>query len=111
MPVKGIFKSECLSSVGDSWQTLYTCPNGESSILIELDLCNIAGTGVQASVRIQRGVNNFHVIYEAPVPAGSTLQAVFGQKIVLESDDVLQVQSNTANSLDVVCSIIEDVNS
>jgi hypothetical protein len=111
MPVNGIFKSEALSEVGDSWETLYTCPNGVTSILVELDLCNISGTGIQASVRIQRGVNNFHVVFEAPVPAGSTLQAVFGQKIVLESDDVLQVKSNSAGLIDAISSIIEDINS
>lgn len=111
MPVKGTFVNACLKDLGDAWETLYTCPAGETAIIIGLDMCNLLGSGVQASVRIQKGANEFHVVFNAPVPPGSTLQAITGQKIVLEPDDVLQVKSNTADSLDVISSIIEDVNS
>lgn len=111
MPVKGLFKNSCLSQVGDTWETLYTCPTGETSILIELDVCNLLGSGVQASVKVVKGSDEFHVVFGAPVPPGSTLQAVSGQKIVLEGDDILMVKSNTPDSVDVIASIIEDINS
>jgi hypothetical protein len=111
MPVKGTFANACLSEVGTSWETLYTCPVGEDAILIELDICNLLGSGVQCDVRIVKGVNNFHLIKDAPVPPGSTLQAVFGQKVVLQSTDLVQVKSSVVSSVDVIASIIEDVNS
>lgn len=113
MPVKGLFKNAGLSSVGTSWETLYEAPVGMDSILIELDLCNILGTGIQASIRLVKdgGSPTYTLLHEAPIPAGSTLQGVSGQKIVLEEGDSIEIKSNTVDSIDVISSLIEDVNS
>ena len=44
----------------------------------------------------------------APVPVGSALKAVSGQKIVLNGDDKIQVYASAA-TVDVIASILEDV--
>ena len=43
----------------------------------------------------------------APVPVGSSVEVMAGNKVVLQASDVLQFQSDTATSLDVVVSILE----
>jgi hypothetical protein len=45
----------------------------------------------------------------ATVPTGSSLKAINGQKIVLEAQDAVKVTSSASTSLDVVCSVLEDV--
>jgi len=47
-------------------------------------------------------------VKNAPVPVGSALKAVSGQKIVLNGDDKIQVYASAA-TVDVVASILEDV--
>jgi ribosomal protein L6P/L9E len=47
-------------------------------------------------------------VKNAPVPSGSALKVVAGQKIVLNGDDKVQVYA-TAATVDVVASILEDV--
>ena len=44
----------------------------------------------------------------APVPAGSALKVVSGQKVVLNGNDKIQVYASAA-TVDVVASILQDV--
>ena len=52
---------------------------------------------------------SYHIIKDAPVPAGSTLKVVSGQKVVLNSDDSVLAYAS-AGTCDVIASILEDVN-
>ena len=46
----------------------------------------------------------------APIPSGSAIQIMDGgAKFVLQSGDALKVQSNTASSLDVWCSVVDAI--
>ena len=49
------------------------------------------------------------MVKDAPIPAGGALQVIAGQKVVLETGDSIRVTAAAAS--DVVCSILEDVNS
>ena len=91
-------------------QTIYAAPNGETSILLELDIANTTAAAVTASVELLDNGNTTdeYIVKDAPVPAGGTLQVVSGQKIILESQDSVRVTASGA--CDVVCSILEDVN-
>jgi hypothetical protein len=44
---------------------------------------------------------------DIPLPQGSAVEVMAGNKIVLETGDIIKVQSNTANSLDTTLSIME----
>jgi hypothetical protein len=43
----------------------------------------------------------------APVPVGSAVEVMAGNKVVLEAADILQFESDTASSLDVTVSLLE----
>ncbi len=91
---------------------VYTANNGSAvnSILIELDIANTGTSAVTVTVLVRDndGPTTYHLVKNAPVPVGSALKAVSGQKIVLRGDDKIQVYASAA-TVDVIASILEDV--
>jgi ribosomal protein L6P/L9E len=65
---------------------------------------------VQVTVLIydSSSTNTYHIVKDAPIPVGSALKVVSGQKIVLNGDDKVQVYASAA-TVDVVASILQDV--
>lgn len=104
------FKNAVLNDVGTTPVTLYTS-TGVKSILIELDVANISNTGITIDVTLRDSSagTTVNLIKGAPIPVGSTLQVVSGQKVVLEAGDFIQVSSSVAASADVIASILQDV--
>jgi hypothetical protein len=51
--------------------------------------------------------DNVYFIKDIPIPAGSSVEIMAGNKINLEYEDVIKITSNTASSLDVALSIME----
>ena len=65
---------------------------------------------VLADVYINDATNNIYIVKEAPIPAGSSLELIDGaSKIIMQSGDQLFVQSDTASSLDVWISAVDDI--
>ncbi len=91
---------------------VYTANNGSAcnSILIELDVANTGTSAVQVSILVRDSSANasFHIVKNAPLPVGSSLKVVSGQKVVLNGNDKVQIYA-TATTVDVVASILEDV--
>lgn len=91
--------------------TVYTAPASKDSIILELDVANVTSSAVTASVEIYdiSDTTFAHIVKDAPIPSGSSLQVISGQKIILETGDYVCVTASGA--CDVFCSILEDVNS
>ena len=91
---------------------VYTSNNGSAvnSILIELDIANTGTSDVQVTVLVRdsSASASYHIIKNAPIPVGSALKVVSGQKVVLNGDDKVQVYASAA-TVDVVASILQDV--
>ena len=108
---KNAFATSVSTSSG-SPTTVYTANNGSAvnSILIELDVSNTGTSAIQATVMVydSSATVEYHIVKDAPVPAGGALKVVSGQKIVLEGDDEIRVYAS-ASTVDVVSSILEDV--
>jgi hypothetical protein len=106
------------SPAGDTalngFTTIYRAPTSPSlyaSYLIECDIACTGNTGVQASVRIKTSLATAYLVKEAPVPLGSTLQVIDGQKVVLGPGDSIEVKCLSAGqTVDVVVSLVENVN-
>ena len=94
-----------------SQTTVYTAPASKDSIVLELDIANVTSSAVTASAKLYDATDTAfaHIVKDAPVPAGGTLQIISGQKIILEAGDYICVSASGA--CDVICSILEDVNS
>jgi len=104
------FKNAQETSV-TSQTTVYTAPANKDSIILELDVANTTSSAVTASVKLYDLSDTAfaHIVKDAPIPSGSSLQVISGQKVILETGDYICVVASGA--CDVVCSILEDVNS
>ena len=91
--------------------TVYTAPASKDSIILELDIANTTASAVTASAEVldSSASTDAYIVKDAPIPAGSSLQVISGQKVILETGDSIRVTASGA--CDVVCSILEDVNS
>jgi len=101
--------------------TIYAVPAGASSaalesIVIGITMANKTSSGVTASIFIDNedGSNDVFIVKDASIPAGSSLEVMSGNKLVLQSDssgnaDVLEGIASATSSLDITVSILEDV--
>ena len=122
------FKAYTKSSVGTSATTAYEVGLGGAStktaIVIGISLSNIASTPINVSVQIDRPANlgsnaspvdDVYLAKNIPIPSGSTLEIMAGQKLILEyhitnnvnAGDKIVVTSDTASSLDVIVNALE----
>jgi hypothetical protein len=90
--------------------TVYTSPNGQDSIMLELDIANTTAASVDVDVRIydNSATTNCYLVKATPILAGSSMKVISGQKVVLEGNDYITVTATGA--VDAICSILEDVN-
>jgi len=108
------------TSTGASADAVYTVPAGAGStalesIVIGITLANKSSSGVTASVFLDNedGSNDVFIVKDATVPAGSSLEVMSGNKIVVQNDgsnaDVLRVSCSAGSSLDALITVLEDV--
>jgi hypothetical protein len=114
----GYFKNAIKSGVGNTLTDIYAAPAGgglldQTSYIIEIDIACTGATGVQASLKIvdsSEAVSAF-LAKNVPVPVGSTIQIIDGQKLVLEPGDKIQAICDTPGEvIDVIVSLVENVN-
>ena len=108
------------TSTGASADAVYTVPAGAGStalesIIIGITLANKTAAGITASVFLDNydGTNDVYIVKDATIPAGSSLEVMAGNKIVVQgdasNDDVIRVSCGTSNALDATISVLEDV--
>ena len=119
------FKAYTKSSVGTTATTAYEVELGSAStktaIVIGIALSNIASTPINVDVQIDRPAtgttaapsDDVYLAKNIPIPSGSTLEIMAGQKLILEynatatAGDKIVVTSDTASSLDVIVNALE----
>ena len=93
--------------------TLYTVPGSTTAIVLGLMLCNVHTSQVTVDVHIGSDTSdtetnsNVHAIKDAPIPVGSTLEVMSGNKVVLQATDVLKIDCDVAAKIDATLSIME----
>ena len=93
--------------------TLYTVPSSTTTIFLGLMLCNVDTSQRLVDVHIESNTSdnesnaNVHAIKDAPIPAGSTLEVMAGNKVVLQATDVLKIDCDVAAKIDATLSIME----
>jgi hypothetical protein len=88
--------------------TVYTAPAATTTIVLGLTLSNISNGTIYATVLIENADgDNVNFLKNVPIPTGSAIEVMSGNKIVLETGDLIKVQSDTANSIDTSMSIME----
>ena len=78
-------------------------------------MANKTTSGITASIFIDNedGSNDVFIVKDATIPAGTSLEVMSGNKLVLQNDGSnaanLEGICSAANSLDVTVSVLEDV--
>jgi len=102
------FKLKTKANVGVTTVGIYTAPAATTTVVIGITLANTSGSGVNVGVGITRpSADDVKVLKNVPIPQGSSLEFMGGNKVVLETADTLTVNSDTNNSIDATLTIME----
>ena len=106
------FNSSGDIAIGTTARTVMTSNSDDT--IIGIRLTNITNATIKANVYVTStasgGSANSFLVYQTPIAAGGQYEAIDGgSKIVLQSGDVLQIQSDTAASLHGWVSLIDSI--
>tara|TARA_B100000035_G_scaffold190675_1_gene162814 strand:- start:225 stop:554 length:330 start_codon:yes stop_codon:yes gene_type:complete len=102
------FKLKTKASVGVTTENIYVTPSNATTTIIGITLCNTSGSGINVGVGITRASSDdVSILRNVPIPQGSTLEFMQGNKLTIEGTDTLTVSSDTNSSLDVALTILE----
>ena len=97
-------------------QDLYTTPSSTTTVILGLVIANVHTSQVTADVKLVsdtsgggRSATNTttFLLKDAPIPVGSSLEILSGNKVVLETTDKLQIDCSVADKVSITLSIME----
>ena len=94
------------NTTANSDMTVYTVKSRTTTVVIGLTLSNTSSSQITVDIKLNAG-QVVHLAKDIPIPAASSFEYMGGNKIVMETGHSLILQSDTANSLDTVASIME----
>ena len=104
------FRNSLVRTIGTSDTTILTAGNYDA--VIGIRCCNILTSTITVDIKIAKGGNDYFIAKGVVIPPNSAIELIQGgAKIVLANGDVLEAVSDTASSLDVVCSYIDTISS
>ena len=102
------FKLKTKANVGVTTSNVYAVPTSTTTVVIGVTLANSSGQGINVGIGITRAsTDDISVLKNVPIPQGSSLEFMQGNKVVLEATDTLTAESDVNNSLDVALTIME----
>ena len=102
------FERSIANGVGTGATTLRTADSDDA--IVGIMVANVTSSQITVEVYITVSSVDYHLVKDAPIPAGSSLQVLDGgAKIVMQSGDALKIKSNTASSADVWVSVVDAI--
>ena len=103
------FKLKSKNNIGVSTVGIYTVPGATTTVIIGVTAANVSGQSINVGIGISRGSNgdDINILKNVPIPQGSALEIMQGNKIVVEAVDTVTAKSDVNNSLDVALTIME----
>jgi len=102
------FKLKTKASVGVTTEDVYVVPAATTTTVIGITLSNKTGSSINVGIGVTRSTSDdVNILKTVPIPQGSSLEVMAGNKLVLEATDTLTAISDVASSLDVSVSILE----
>jgi len=104
------FKNAALSNANHAaYSTLYTAPSSTTTVVLGVALSNKTASSVTVRVQFSdsSAATTHQLLESVTIPANTTLEALAGQKYVLETGDALKVQAGTGSAIDVVAGLME----
>jgi hypothetical protein len=100
-------------------ETLYTCPSSTTAIILGLIITNVHTTLVTVDVILSSdtttstntgaAANNtdMFLLNDTPIPEGSTLEILSGNKLCLQTTDILKIDCSVADKVSLALTIME----
>jgi len=104
------FKNNKSRLVGTSEVSVYSVADtsGNKTIVIGCSLSNRLSNSITAYVMVyDDGNDEYYLVKDAPIPAGGSLEAMSGNKLVLNQNEEIRVVASDSNSVDVLLSLME----
>jgi len=107
------FKLKTKAGIDASLVTVYTVPGSTKTVIIGLTIANVKGSSVTADAQIVtasssgENADNVYIAKSIPLPSGSSIEIMAGNKIVLEAGDIVKVKSSVSNGVDAILSVME----
>ena len=102
------FKLKTKANVGLTTSNVYVVPSSTTTVVIGVTLANTSGSGINVAIGITRAsTDDISVLKNVPIPQGSSLEFMQGNKVVLEATASLTAYSDVNNTLDVALTIME----
>ena len=109
------FKLKTKAGIDASLVKVYTVPSSPSTttVVIGLTIANIKGASVTADAKIVSDTSDtetnadVYIAKDIPLPAGSSVEVMAGNKIVLQPTDEIWVKGSVADAVDATLSIME----
>lgn len=107
------FKTDSKSSlvtatITDPSATVVTVGAAATVIVLSVLVSNKTGSSANVDIYLDRNTgDDIYLIRNAPVPAGSSLELISGNKLILQASDKIQARSDTGTTLDIVVSYLE----
>tara|TARA_R100000278_G_scaffold92655_1_gene70667 strand:- start:745 stop:1086 length:342 start_codon:yes stop_codon:yes gene_type:complete len=102
-------KSSLVTDAVSSANTnILTAGGSATLVILSVLVSNKSASAADVDVYLVTNTgDDVYIIRNAPVPSGSSLELISGSKIILESSDVLRARSDTATTLDISVSYLE----
>jgi hypothetical protein len=85
-----------------------TVAGGATLVVLSILISNKTGSGVYVNVYLLPSSGDaVFLIKNAPIPAGSSLEIIAGNKVILTSGDVIRASSDTASAVDTTISYLQ----
>ena len=107
------FKLKTKASLTTSLAAVYTVPSSTTAIVLGISLANKDSSSRTADVLIVSDTSdvetnaNSYLGYGLPIPVGGTLEVMAGNKLVLQTTDVIQAKASAGSAVDIIISIME----
>ena len=107
------FKLKTKANIDASLTTVYTVPSSTTTVIIGCTVANVKGASVTADVQLVtasssgENADDVYIVKSIPLPAGSSVEIMAGNKIILEAGDVIKVKGSVTDAVDTILSIME----
>jgi len=103
------FESTFATKIMSGSFTSLLTSNSDDAV-IGVRFANLHSGSVTVDAKITRSTVDYHLIKEAPIPAGGSLELIDGgSKVVMMSGDVLKAQASLTGSVDAIVSYIDTI--
>jgi hypothetical protein len=78
--------------------------------IIGVRCVNTSGTSVNVTVYVENSSTIYHIIKDAPIPTGGSLELIDGgSKVVLMNGDAIKAYASAASSVDIITSVVDTI--